>query len=140
VTQADPDCPILVVDDDQDIRESVVEILQEQGYTAVGAQDGSEALDILHRADTVPCLILLDLMMPVMDGEAFRAKQLEDPALSEIPVVVVSAYADVEEKAQAMHTSGILKKPVQLRTLIATVQRFCSKDGVTRPAAPRARS
>jgi CheY-like chemotaxis protein len=130
---ADHACSILVIDDDEDIRESVVEILEDQGYPAVGAQHGGEALELLHRTNPVPCLILLDLMMPVMDGAEFRSKQLEDPAISGIPVVVISAYHDVEQKAQGLQSAGTLRKPIQLKALLSTVQKFCPKSAA-RPA------
>ena len=127
--QAHGHCPVLVVDDDESIRETLVAILQDEGYPTVGAQHGGEALDLLRRAEPMPCLILLDLMMPVMDGGAFRCLQLGDPSLASIPVVVISAYHDVEEQARALHPSGTLKKPMQLEALIAMVKKFCDKCG-----------
>jgi len=89
--------PILVVDDDRDIRDSLVEVLGEHGYPVIGAGNGVEALEILRTSAPPPSLILLDLMMPVMDGREFRERQLENPALADIPVIVISAYNDVEQ-------------------------------------------
>ena len=83
---------VLVVEDDLDIRQALMEILDEHGFAALGARDGAEALDLLSRATELPCLILLDLMMPVMDGASFREAQRKDPRLASIPVVVLSAY------------------------------------------------
>ena len=77
------------------IRDSIVEFLDDNGYQAVGASDGRDALDKLTASDPPPCLILLDLMMPIMDGRSFREQQLQTPQLASIPVVVFSAYRDV---------------------------------------------
>jgi len=81
---------ILLVDDDAGFRDAVGRLLEANGYTAVAAGDGHQALRLL-RAGTAPALILLDLRMPVMDGPAFRTEQLRDPRLRSIPVLVLSA-------------------------------------------------
>jgi CheY-like chemotaxis protein len=116
---------VLVVDDDPDIRETVIEVLQENGHRAQGASNGVEALERLRGSDELPCLILLDLMMPTMDGQAFRAEQLKDPQLSPIPVVVISAFRDSAEKAKELAAAAHLTKPVTLEELMAVVERFC---------------
>ena len=85
---------IFVVDDEDMIRDSIVEFLDENGYEAVGAAHGRDALDKLTASEPRPCLILLDLMMPVMDGRSFREEQLQTPELAAIPVVLFSAYRD----------------------------------------------
>src|SRR5688572_13333187 len=82
---------ILLVDDDNDIRETYGEVLVDEGYQVVLARDGLEALEYLEGTATLPDLILLDLMMPRMDGNQFRGRQLETPRLADIPVVVISA-------------------------------------------------
>jgi CheY-like chemotaxis protein len=116
---------VLVVDDDPDIRETVIEVLEENGHRAFGAANGVEALDHLRKSDELPCLILLDLMMPTMDGPSFRSEQLKDPALSPIPVVVISAFRDSAETAKELDAAGHLSKPVSLDDLIELVERFC---------------
>jgi CheY-like chemotaxis protein len=116
---------VLVVDDDPDIRETVIEVLEENGHRAQGAANGAEALRQLRADGELPCLILLDLMMPEMDGEAFRAEQLKDPALSPIPVIVISAFRDSAERAKGMDAAGHLPKPVSLDALIELIERFC---------------
>jgi len=116
---------ILVVDDDADIRDTIVEVLEEAGHTAEAAANGDEALQKL-RGSEPPCLILLDLMMPVMDGRTFREEQLKDPALSPIPVVVLSAFRDGADTAKQMNAAGHLPKPVSLDQLIELVGTFCS--------------
>jgi len=116
---------ILVVDDDRDIRDSLVEVLGEHGYPAIGAGNGVEALEILRTSAPPPSLILLDLMMPVMDGREFRERQLENPALAEIPVIVISAYNDVEQQARALALDH-LRKPLAMRPLFDAVRRHCA--------------
>jgi CheY-like chemotaxis protein len=115
---------VLVVEDDEEIRESLLDFLEEHGYQAVGAVHGRDALDKLGGPDLRPCLIVLDLMMPVMDGGTFRNEQLRDPKLSGIPVVVISAYKDVDARAEGLGTVH-LKKPLDLRELLKTVQEHC---------------
>jgi CheY-like chemotaxis protein len=113
---------ILVVDDDRDIRDSLVELLTDRGFPSIGAGNGVEALEILRTSASPPALILLDLMMPVMDGREFRERQLENPAWSEIPVIVISAYSDVEQQARALALDH-LRKPLAIRPLIDAIRR-----------------
>jgi CheY-like chemotaxis protein len=115
---------ILVVDDDEDTRNSMAMVLELQGYGVVTAANGQEALERLRDAD-LPCLILLDLMMPVLDGWQFRDQQRQDPALAPIPVVVVSAHGALDEKAAALDAAAYLRKPIELDQLLNTVQRHC---------------
>jgi CheY-like chemotaxis protein len=107
---------VLVVDDDRDIRELLVELLGGEGYLVSSAADGQQALVEAHARH--PDVILLDLMMPVMDGWQFRAAQLEDPDLAEVPVVVISAF-DHELDAAA-----VLQKPFLVEELLETVHRL----------------
>ncbi|MGE0399354.1 MAG: response regulator [Kofleriaceae bacterium] len=116
---------ILVVDDDSEIRETIVEALRDRGYEALGAGDGVEALDTL-RSRSPWCLILLDLMMPIMDGWQMRKEQLADPNLSTIPVVVVSATTDVTQAATTLHAVDYVTKPARLNQLLEAVERYCS--------------
>jgi CheY-like chemotaxis protein len=116
---------ILIVEDDDDIRESVLEILTDAGYLATGARHGEDALAQLRGARTLPGLILLDLMMPVMDGHEFRARQVLDPALREVPVVVLTADIRFTDSAVALQAAAALRKPVSLVDLLAVVERFC---------------
>jgi CheY-like chemotaxis protein len=116
---------VLVVEDDLEIRESLMEILEDHGYEAVGAGNGLEALDRLGAPGPQPCLIFLDLMMPRMDGRAFRQEQLRRPELASIPVVVISAFRDVEPVAAEMKAADLLKKPFKLQELVSLTQRLC---------------
>jgi CheY-like chemotaxis protein len=119
---------VLVVDDDREIRETIVEILEENGYEAIGAADGYEALAQLRDPEDRWGLVLLDLMMPNMDGPTFRAEQLRDPVLSLIPVVVVSARNDVEHAATKLQVDAHVTKPLKLAELVSIVQRFCARS------------
>lgn len=118
---------VLVVDDDTEIRETIIEVLEEAGYTAVGAADGAEALAQLRDPGDPWCVVLLDLMMPNMDGRTFRAAQLQDPLLSPIPVVIVSATTDVEQAAQELAVAAHATKPLRLALLVELVDKFCPR-------------
>lgn len=115
---------VLVVEDDPDIRATLCEALEDNGYATAGASNGVEALEYLRSGAEKPCLILLDLMMPVMDGQTFRAEQRADAALADIPVVVISAYRDVDRWADELATE-YLAKPVRLETLLETARKHC---------------
>ena len=123
---------VLVVEDDADIRESFIEILEESGFQTVGAANGHEALERLRAPGQPPCLILLDLMMPVMDGISFRREQLKTPELAGIPVVVLSAYRDLEERVKDLKVAAYVKKPLDLDDLIGVARRCCA-DCATAP-------
>jgi len=114
---------ILVVEDDSDVRDALIELLEYRGHLVVGAANGREALDRL-RSNTRPALILLDLMMPVMDGWQFRAEQLRDPSLAPIPVVLISADGNVAQKAAAIGVASYLQKPVEADSLFAAIERY----------------
>ena len=116
---------VLVVDDDEAIRETIKEVLQEQGFSVATARNGAEALAWL-RASTAPALILLDLSMPMMDGQTFRQEQRKDPLLAPIPVIAISAAAGLAEKVRPMQIDGYLRKPMALDDLISTVERYCT--------------
>ena len=120
---ADPGPCILVVDDDYDVRQGIAEILEEEGYYPALASNGAEALQLLGNG-LRPRLILLDLMMPVMDGETFCKHRKADEQLSLIPVVIVSADAAAKEKSNGCGAVALLRKPVQLQTLLETAERY----------------
>ena len=116
---------VLVVEDDRAIRETLSEILSDNDYTTMVAANGQVALDELHASAVKPCLILLDVMMPVMDGWRFREVQRSDPELSTIPVVVLTAHASVNEVVNRMSAEAVLRKPIDLDDLISLVGRYC---------------
>ena len=114
---------VLVVDDDADIRDSIVEALISRGYRAWSAAEGAAALAVMREA--IPRLVLLDLMMPGFDGWRVLYEMERDPALRAIPVCVVSAYAERAPPGVAC----VLAKPVALPILFATVERYCGPAG-----------
>jgi len=114
---------ILVVDDDQDIRDTLTELLEDEGYAVVRASHGGEALEAL-RGEPRPDLVLLDLMMPVMDGWQFRAEQRKDPAIASVPVLVISATGK-DDKVASLAAVQFLKKPIHLDQLLDAVERHC---------------
>jgi CheY-like chemotaxis protein len=114
---------ILLVDDDDDIREVMQDVLAAEGYRVDVARDGAEALAKLPGA-APPALILLDMMMPNMDGEAFLRALRHKPQMEDAQVVVVSGSAGVREKATAMHVSACLVKPFELDELLGLVRRL----------------
>lgn len=115
---------VLVVEDDEDVRETILDTLEDGGVPAAGAPDGAAALRYLRSAQTKPSLILLDLMMPNLNGAQFREQQLVDPELASIPVVILSADAVTQEACESLQAAGFLRKPVKLATLLAQVQQF----------------
>jgi CheY-like chemotaxis protein len=112
---------VLVVDDNLDLREVLETILQVNGYEAMLATNGAEALAMLRGAQKLPGVILLDLMMPVMDGRQFCAEQQQDPRLSAIPVVILTADGHADDKATVLGVSGFLAKPVDMDALLTVV-------------------
>lgn len=116
---------VLVVDDNAEMRQALAFVLEAEGYIVMVAGDGLEALTRL-REDRVPGVILLDLMMPNMDGAAFRRHQLDDPRLAEIPVVVCSGERSGAETALRLGTEGYLAKPLDVDRVLGVVQRFCA--------------
>jgi CheY-like chemotaxis protein len=114
---------VLLVEDDEDIRGSIGDVLREEGFEVVDATDGNDALRYLRSAADPPKVILLDLMMPVMDGWAFRAAQLADERLASIPVVILSAATDVGRHAAQLRVDAYLVKPLEVPALLDAVER-----------------
>ena len=110
---------ILLVDDDTSIREVVVFLLETEGYRVSVAANGQQALDLLHKG-VLPRVIILDLNMPVMDGWRFRAEQLADPTLREIPVIVTTGLSN--PPTEAMGRITVLPKPIELDALVASIE------------------
>jgi|SRR6185436_7615132 CheY-like chemotaxis protein len=116
---------VLVVDDDPDIRESLETVLGIHGHPVATAADGSEAIQLLRGGAARPCLILLDLMMPGMNGFEFRAELEADPVFASIPIIIITgAGVLVDERAGTLHAE-VLRKPFDLKALLTTVKRFC---------------
>jgi CheY-like chemotaxis protein len=114
---------ILVVEDDDDIREVMQEALAAEGFRVDVAKDGVDALGKLDEAAPPP-LILLDMMMPKMDGETFLKMLRRRPALADAPVVVISGNAAARDKAQRLQAAACLVKPFELDELLGVVRRL----------------
>lgn len=113
---------VLIVEDDLDTREMLGRFLELEGYTVETAENGKRALERLG-SGVGACVILLDLMMPVMDGWQFRQEQIRDASLADIPVIVVSAAG--RERLEKIHANAYLSKPVDLDELLGCVTQFC---------------
>lgn len=120
---------ILVIEDDHDIRDALVDSLEEEGFAAVAASSCGAALELLRASASPPAVILLDLMMPGMTGTEFRAAQRADPKIAAVPVVVVSAASNAEERAAALEPVAFLKKPLKLRALLEIAGRYARPHG-----------
>ena len=114
--------PILIVEDDPDLREMMAQLLLLEGFNAHAVANGREALDYLKEKDP-PELILLDLMMPVMDGWEFRRRQASNPAVSHVPVIVLSALD--QSRAANVSAAAFLKKPLDFDRLLQLVRQYC---------------
>lgn len=119
---------LLVVDDDLDIRDALQDVFELEGYAVLLAADGLEAMERLRQGEPRPQLILLDLMMPRMDGFAFREALRHEVAYADIPVLVASADLNVREAAGTMGVAGVLRKPLDLQSLLSAVKRLCLPD------------
>ena len=118
---------ILVVDDDRDIRETIVDALEGEGYDVISAVDGVDALERLRSEEQSPSLILLDLMMPRMNGMELWQEIARVETWARIPIIVVSADAQGRAHAATMGAVGYLKKPMRLRELFSTVAQVVAK-------------
>ena len=121
---------VLIVEDDPEVREMITALLATEGFYAVAAGDGLEALHLLrtvrHRAPDTPCLVLLDLKMPRLGGNEFRRAQLGDPTVANVPIAVMSGATDLEQRAEAMGAVATLTKPLDFDVLIEVVKRYCA--------------
>jgi CheY-like chemotaxis protein len=116
---------VLVVEDDADIRDSLAEVLDEDGFAVLTASNGREAFEVLQSASAKPSVILLDMMMPVMDGWEFRKAQRNDPELASIPVAVFSARPNIEAAARSVEAAAYFRKPLSIDHLIDTLDSLC---------------
>src|SRR5437870_1835441 len=108
----------------------VAALLATQGFHAVAADDGLEALHLLrtvrHRAPDIPCLVLLDLRLPRLSGGEFHRPQLGDPTVASVPVAIMSGATDAEQRAQALGAVATVTKPIDIDRLLDVVRRYCA--------------
>jgi hypothetical protein len=122
------DGPVLVVDDDEAFRTEIVEVLQRSGYAVVSAGDGREALEYL-RGDNAPALVILDMMMPLMEGWSLFDAVKRDPRLASVPIVLLTCLGDDEEDPTQLDVSGYLNKPVRMTKLLSLAAEHCRGPG-----------
>ena len=115
-------CPVLVIEDDEGLREMMAQLLTLEGFQTATVANGQEALAYLH-GSSKPEVILLDLMMPVMDGWEFRRHQQADPALAGVPVIVLSALD--QARTTNVEAVAFLKKPLDFDRLLDLVRQYC---------------
>jgi PAS domain S-box-containing protein len=116
--------PVLVVDDDEPFRTEIVEALQRSGYAVVSAGDGREALEYL-RGDNTPALVILDMMMPLMEGWTLFEAVKRDPRLAAVPIVLLTCLGDTQEQLPTQEVTGYLKKPVRMKKLLSIAAEHC---------------
>ena len=126
---------VLVVDDDFDIRDTLTDVLETEGYEVRTAADGFQALEYL-RANPLPGLILLDWMMPRCDGLQFRKQQQQEPSIASVPVILLTADVRIGEKVSQLDAKEYLKKPVQLDRLLEVVERYCGSASAPETESP----
>lgn len=119
---------ILVVEDDPGSRETLIYLLEAEGYRVTGVNDGLEALEYLD-AGGLPCLILLDLSLPRLDGAGFRRRQQANPALAAIPVVVMTGVYESPALAHTVDAADYFLKPYSVKELLSTVAHYCRPGG-----------
>jgi two-component system, chemotaxis family, chemotaxis protein CheY len=127
---------VLVVDDDPDLRSAVADALEDAGYRPLTAEHGRAALDLLQRSRDVPEVILLDVMMPVMDGFTFAAEMKKNPRWAAISLVLFTAHADHARVAEAVQAVASLRKPLKLNQLLAVVELAMRFSGTEAAASP----
>ena len=113
---------MLIVEDDADLREMMAQLLTLEGYETATVANGREALEYLHSA-IAPNVILLDLMMPIMDGWEFHRRLEADPEIPPVPVIVLSALD--QARAKNIHAAAFLKKPLDFDRLLDLVRTYC---------------
>ena len=114
---------VLVVDDDPDTREVLSELLDASGIKVLQAENGKIALEVLKKTPQFPCLVLLDLSMPVLDGRGFLKRRAKDPLLRDIPVVVISGSNQPAEQLEGIEE--FLRKPVKVERLMEIIDQYC---------------
>ncbi len=118
---------VLIVEDDFEIRSTLCDVLNSEGYDVLGAENGQIALDLLNNSEKLPGLIIVDLMMPIMDGYEFRNHQLKNEKFSSIPTVLFSADGQLPHKAQAAGITEFIRKPIDLDDLYSLVKKYCNR-------------
>ena len=123
---------VLIVEDDEDIREGLAAVLNARGFRAHVAANGQEAYDLIGRTGRRPAVILLDLMMPVMDGQGFLEHQAGNPTLDGVPVLLVTAQPP-DRALQFSSVRGVVQKPLDTKALLRRLDDICLDSLPTLP-------
>jgi len=115
---------ILIVDDHADIRDGMRLMLEAEGYVVHAAGNGREALAVLY-AGLRPCVIVMDMAMPLMNGFEFREEQLKHADIADIPFIAYSAVIDVHRNAQHLRAAAYLEKPIEFRHVLSIIREHC---------------
>ena len=126
-----PKRAVLVVDDDLDIREALADILEDRGFEVMTAANGREALTLLRKLDTPPAVILLDLMMPIMDGYGFLEEHRKDASLASIPVAIITAGHGVD-RSRLDEVAPIVPKPINVPRLFGMLDDLARRSASVR--------
>ena len=121
-----PEKTIMIVDDESSIRSALTDILEDEGYQVVVVRNGLEAITYLHNNSKLPCLILLDLIMPEVSGVEFLTRQQSEPMLASIPVIAMSSNMYLAQQTPILGVADYLLKPFDLGELLSTVTRLCA--------------
>lgn len=117
---------VLLIEDDDDVRNVLEELICEEGFEVEAVANGKEALDLLAReSHELPAMILLDMKMPVMAANEFRERQKENLDFEKIPVIMMSADKAIEHKAHALGISEVLRKPFEVHELLSLLEKYC---------------
>jgi CheY-like chemotaxis protein len=118
---------VLLVENNRELCDTLAEFLSLKGHAVQCAADGSEALRLLTDSEIRPAVILLDLVMPELDGWRFLAERAKDPLLADVPVVIMSECSDVTQKAKKAGAVAVVRKPVEPDTLLRVVEYFAGE-------------
>jgi CheY-like chemotaxis protein len=122
---------VLLIDDDDAMRATLGEFLSAEGFLVHTARNGQDALDLLYTIDP-PALILLDFMMPVMNGSQFLAAKRREARIRDVPVAILSAFTR-EWTGDAIGVNHVLTKPIDPERMLALVEQYCDRDPVGKP-------
>lgn len=116
---------ILIIEDDNEIRQTMVDVLEDEGFQVLSAENGLEGLKILNQYETAPCLIIVDWMMPILDGDGFRQEQLKSEKFAAVPTVLFSANGQISQKAIGAGYEEFIRKPIDLERLFELTSKYC---------------
>ena len=119
---------ILLVDDNVDVREGMQHMFEAEGYEVRAAVNGREALALLY-AGLRPCVIVMDMAMPLMNGFEFREQQLKHADIADIPFIAYSAVIDLQRSAQHLHAAAYLEKPIEFEHVLSIIREHCGHCG-----------